>query len=105
MLSIRSETFGYRGVNIIRPVPPLLDTVSDGLLSCRETCAALANLVPPDQFWKWKDMWSISLRNAVFMATMVGYLRTGKLLTLAEVASILDSMADPSIHHSTCSRS
>ena len=72
-------------------VPPLLDTVSSGLLSCRETCAALANLVPPDQFWKWKDMWSISLRNAVFAATMVGYLRTGKLLTLAEVTDILDS--------------
>ena len=36
-------------------------------------------------------MWSISLRNAVFAATMVGYLRTGKLLTLAEVTDILDS--------------
>ena len=76
-------------------VPPLLDTVSNGLLSCRETCAALANLVPPDQFWKWKDMWSISLRNAVFAATMVGYLRTGKLLTLAEVTEILDSALSP----------
>ena len=70
----------------------MLDAVSSGLLSCRETCAALANLVPPDQFWKWKDMWSISLRNAVFAATMVGFLQTGKLLTIAEVASVLDSM-------------
>ena len=73
-------------------VPSLLDQAKPILESCRETTAALADIVPPDQFWKWKDMWSISLRNAVFAATMVGFLQTGKLLTIAEVASVLDSM-------------
>ena len=36
-------------------------------------------------------MWSISLRNAVFAATLVGYLEGGILLTLPQVRDILGS--------------
>ena len=70
---------------------PLLDSVTQGLKSCQITCADIAALIPQNQFWKWKDMWSFSLRNAVFSATMVEYLRSGKLLSLAQVSEILGS--------------
>ena len=72
-------------------VTSLLDSISPLLLSCQETSAAIAGLVPPNQFWRWKDMWSFSLRNAVFTATMVEYLKSGTLATIAQVSEILGS--------------
>ena len=70
-------------------MPSLLDQARPVLESCRETTAALADIVPPDQFWKWKDMWSMSLRNAVFSATLIEYLKSGTLLSLPAVADTL----------------
>ncbi|TBU62333.1 Translin [Dichomitus squalens] len=67
----------------------LLDQARPVLDSCRETTAALADIVPPDQFWKWKDMWSLSLRSAVFSATLMEYLNSGTLLSLPAVAETL----------------
>ncbi|EIM85788.1 translin [Stereum hirsutum FP-91666 SS1] len=64
-------------------IPPLLDTVRPVLHSCRETSAALADLVPADQFWRWKDMWSMSLRQSVFSAILIEYLTNGTLLSMA----------------------
>ena len=72
-------------------MPALLDTARPILASCRETTAALAEIIPPNQFWKWKDMWSNSLRSAVFSATLVEYLHSGGLLSLEQVADILGS--------------
>ncbi|GJE97175.1 Translin domain-containing protein [Phanerochaete sordida] len=70
-------------------MPALLGQVKPVLESCRTTTAAIANVVPPTQFWRWKDMWTNSLRSAVFAATMVGYLETGTLLTLPQVRDVL----------------
>ncbi|KZT12025.1 Translin [Laetiporus sulphureus 93-53] len=70
-------------------LPGLLESVQPTLDSCRETTAALAALIPPDQFWRWKDMWSTSLRNAVFAAALIDFLRTGKLLTLPQASEVL----------------
>ncbi|CAL1713075.1 unnamed protein product [Somion occarium] len=70
-------------------LPLLLDSVQPILESCKETTGAIANLVPANQFWRWKEMWSISLRNAVFSATLIEYLRSGTLLTLPQVSDIL----------------
>ncbi|OBZ71654.1 Translin [Grifola frondosa] len=70
-------------------ISSLLVSVRPVLESCRETIAALAELVPPNQFWRWKEMWSISLRNAVFSATLVEYLESGTLLSLPQVSDIL----------------
>ncbi|KAJ3552674.1 hypothetical protein NM688_g4028 [Phlebia brevispora] len=70
-------------------VPTLLDAISPTLQSCGETCAAIAALIPANQFWKWKDMWTFSLRNAVFTAAMVEFLRSGSLLTIAQVSQVL----------------
>ena len=64
------------------------------LLSCKDVTAAIAHLVPANQFWRWKDMWCNSLRSAVFSATLVEYLRSGTLLTLPQVSDILGSTYD-----------
>ena len=72
-------------------VPTLLDSVRPTLLTCQETCAALAALVPPNEFWRWKDMWCNSLRAAVFSAALVEYLTSGTLITLSHVRETLGS--------------
>ncbi|KAJ8518459.1 hypothetical protein ONZ45_g4444 [Pleurotus djamor] len=70
-------------------IPALLESVSPVLQSCQETTAAFAALVPPDQFWRWKDMWTHSLRTAVFSTTLVQYLSDGTLMSLPSVAASL----------------
>lgn len=55
-------------------VPAWLDSVQVVLYSCREVTSALAEVVPENQLWRWKESWSISLRNAVFSALMVEFL-------------------------------
>jgi len=72
-------------------VPALLDTVCPVLYSCRDTTTALAGLIPADQFWRWKDMWTNSLRSAVFSATLIVYLTNGTLLPLQDVGEQLGS--------------
>jgi len=81
-------------------VPPLLDAVRPILHSCDETTAALAAIIPPNQFWRWKDMWSNSLRTAVYSAALVEFLTTGSLISLAQTSQALGS--EPS--HSTSVR-
>ncbi|ETW81586.1 hypothetical protein HETIRDRAFT_318651 [Heterobasidion irregulare TC 32-1] len=66
-------------------LPALLDSVRPVLQSCQETNSALANLIPANQFWRWKDMWTNSLRTAVFAAALIEYLSHGVLLPLADV--------------------
>ncbi|KAF9242608.1 Translin [Melanogaster broomeanus] len=70
-------------------IPPLLDSVRPILRSCHDTSAAIAALVPPHQFWRWKDMWSNSLRTAVYCAALVEYLNSGSLITLSQVSEVL----------------
>ncbi|KIM65921.1 hypothetical protein SCLCIDRAFT_112103 [Scleroderma citrinum Foug A] len=70
-------------------IPPLLDAVRPILNSCDETTAALAAIVPPNQFWRWKDMWSNSLRTAVYSAALVEFLTTGSLISLAQTSQTL----------------
>ncbi|EIW59484.1 Translin [Trametes versicolor FP-101664 SS1] len=70
-------------------LPALLATARPVLASCRETTAALADIIPPHQFWKWKDMWTNSLRTAVFAATLAEYLQDGALLSIQQAAEIL----------------
>lgn len=70
-------------------VPSLLDSVKPVLTSCQEITAALASIVPPNQLWRWKDLWSNSLRMAVFAAALIEYLSNRKLITLPKVAQTL----------------
>jgi len=70
-------------------LPPLLDSVRPIMRSCHDTSAALAFLVPPNQFWRWKEMWSNSLRTAVYSAALVEYLSTGLLITISQANELL----------------
>lgn len=70
-------------------IPSLLDTVRPILQSCQVNSAALATLVPPNQFWRWKDMWSNSLRTMVYSAALVEYLTHESLISLAQVSEML----------------
>jgi hypothetical protein len=72
-------------------VPALIESVKPVLLSCREETVALVEIIPENQFWRWKDMWSNSLRTAVFAAVLIEYLSSRKLLSLAQTAEILGS--------------
>ncbi|KAH7928400.1 Translin [Leucogyrophana mollusca] len=70
-------------------VPVLIDSVRPILQSCQDTSAAMAALIPLNQFWRFKEMWSSSLRTAVYSAAFVEYLSSGKLISLPDVAKIL----------------
>ncbi|THH12550.1 hypothetical protein EW146_g7586 [Bondarzewia mesenterica] len=70
-------------------VGALLDSVRPVLNSCQATTSALASIVPANQFWRWKDMWTNSLRAAVFSAVLIEYLSNGSLLSLSGVSDQL----------------
>lgn len=72
-------------------VPVLLGTVRPVLNSCRETTEALATLIPENQFWRWKDMWSNSIRTVIYAAALVEFLSSGTLITLPQVNELLGS--------------
>ncbi|KAF7288568.1 hypothetical protein HMN09_01385900 [Mycena chlorophos] len=68
---------------------PLLATVDPVLLSCHEHIAAIANAIPPDQYWRWKDMWSNDIRSLVFAVALMEYLKTRSLISLEKSAELL----------------
>ncbi|EPQ54488.1 Translin [Gloeophyllum trabeum ATCC 11539] len=70
-------------------IPPLVDSVRPGLQDLQTTTTAIYELIPPDQFWRWKEMWSNSMRNAVFCATLMEYLTSGTLMSLASASAAL----------------
>ena len=74
-----------------RIVAPLLDSVRPIIQSCQKNSSALAGIIPPNQFWRWKDMWSISLRNAIYSAALVEYMTTRSLISLEQVSAALGS--------------
>jgi len=67
----------------------LLNTVKPTLLSCSEVAQGMAEVIPPDEFWKWKEMWSTSLRSAVFSAALIEFLESSELLSLSKTAAKL----------------
>ncbi|KAJ3747264.1 translin [Lentinula detonsa] len=70
-------------------IPSLIETARPILHSCSETIASLVSLIPPNQFWRWKDMWCNSLRTAVFAAALSEYLTKGSLISLESTSNIL----------------
>ena len=89
----QSTSFLALGASVSKPrtVAPLLDTVRPVIQGCQKNTAALAEIIPPNQFWKWKDMWSISLRNAIYSAALVEYITTRTLISLEQVSATLGS--------------
>lgn len=70
-------------------VPTLINSVHPILDSCKDVTSNLAAIVPENQFWRWKDMWSNSMRTAVFAAALIEYLEHRKLLSFTESEDIL----------------
>lgn len=70
-------------------LPKLTEPVTQTLLSCQPITVALAEIIPPNEFWRWKDMWSNSIRTLVFAAGFVEYLTFRKLITIDQVSDIL----------------
>ncbi|KIY48639.1 Translin [Fistulina hepatica ATCC 64428] len=70
-------------------VSPLLDAAKPHIASCAECTTAIAELVPPNQFWRWRDMWRNSLQATIFAVALVHYLEHGALIPLPQVEEIL----------------
>lgn len=89
----QSTSFLALGAPMSEPwtVAPLLDSVRPIIQSCQKNSSALAEIIPPNQFWRWKDMWSISLRNAIYSAALVEYMTTRTLISLEQVSAALGS--------------
>lgn len=72
----------------------LVDSVRAVLVSCQSTMANMAALIPENQYWRWKDMWTNSLRSAVYSAVFCEFLANGTLLSLESTCDQLGSMAN-----------
>ncbi|KAH7337149.1 translin [Rhizoctonia solani] len=70
-------------------VQPLIESSSSVVKSCQEEFTRIADVVPPNQFWRWKDMWTRSVQNIIFVAVLNEYLSTERLLTLLECEQLL----------------
>ncbi|CAE6427017.1 unnamed protein product [Rhizoctonia solani] len=70
-------------------VQPLIESSSSVVKSCQQEFTKIADAVPPNQFWRWKDMWTRSLQNIIFVAALDEYLSTERLLTLPECERLL----------------
>lgn len=89
-LRSESQTGLFPSIQLVL-VPDLLDQFPSSLQSCGETIATLADLIPSNQFWRWKEMWSNSLRTAVFVTALLEYLKTGGLISISKVKEMLGS--------------
>ena len=56
-----------------------------------DAVAVIAELVPENEFWRYKGMWTDSIRTVVFGAALVEYLETGTLITLKGIADLIGS--------------
>ncbi|CAE6466924.1 unnamed protein product [Rhizoctonia solani] len=83
-----------RNATGIMSLRPLIESSSLVVNSCREELAKIASAVPPNQFWRWKDMWTRSLQNIIFVAVLNEYLVTERLLTLPECEQLLGVNAE-----------
>ncbi|KAF9267417.1 Translin [Marasmius fiardii PR-910] len=70
-------------------IPALVNSIRPVLNSCPPTIAAMAEIIPPHQFWRWKDMWCNSLRTIVFASALCQYLVEGTLISLKQASDIL----------------
>jgi hypothetical protein len=72
-------------------VPALLETVRPMFQSCHKIVATLAEMIPQDEVWKWKELWVIPVRAAVFSVVLAYFLTDGTLASLVTVAEQLGS--------------
>jgi len=67
----------------------LLETIRPVFYNCHKITAQLADSIPRDEVWKWKELWTAPLRAAVFAVVFACFLTDGTLASLATVAEQL----------------
>lgn len=67
----------------------LVASVRPTLESCAENTRAITDLVPPNHYWKWKELWQKAMQAAVFVVALCRYLEDGTLVMLADVSKAL----------------
>jgi hypothetical protein len=72
-------------------VPALVEAIRPEFLGCHEIAATLAETVPQDEVWKWKELWTAPLRAAVFSVVLAYFLTDGTLASVATVSEQLGS--------------
>ena len=75
-------------------VPALVEAIQPVFHSCHKIAATLAETVPQDEVWKWKELWAAPLRAAVFSVVLAYFLTDGTLASLATVAEQLGSTSN-----------
>ncbi|KOS14468.1 translin [Malassezia pachydermatis] len=63
--------------------------VERSFVDVRTSLAALAKQVPHGEVYKWADVWSFPMRNAVYAASLAYYLGAGRLLSKEAAAIVL----------------
>jgi hypothetical protein len=90
----RTSEYGFLDVS---SVPALLEALQPVFDSCHEVAVALAETIPRDEVWKWKDLWIAPLRAAVFSVVLARFLTDGTLASLPSVAEQLGSTCATSL--------
>jgi len=70
-------------------IPALLEAVRPVFHSCHTITATLAETIPRDEVWKWRELWIVPLRAAVFSVVLAYFLTDGTLASLSTVAEQL----------------
>ncbi|KAH9969590.1 translin [Russula dissimulans] len=70
-------------------IPALLETIRPVFYKCHEITGVLAETIPRDEVWRWKELWTAPLRAAVFAVVLACFLTDGTLASLATVAEQL----------------
>jgi hypothetical protein len=83
-------------------VPALVETIRPEFYSCHKIAATLAETIPQDEVWKWKDLWAAPLRAAVFSVVLAYFLTDGTLASLVTVAEQLGSTSVLSLTFMLC---
>ncbi|KAJ3307996.1 hypothetical protein HDU76_004193 [Blyttiomyces sp. JEL0837] len=60
----------------------------------RDQVSKLASLVPADQYYRYCNMWSFTMQNAVFLAALVTYLKSEQLMDTMNAEKILGVPVD-----------
>ncbi|KAG8772165.1 hypothetical protein FRC12_003222 [Ceratobasidium sp. 428] len=80
------------GIHSTREIKPLIEESSAVVKTCEEELSKIASLIPPNQFWRWKDMWTRHLTSILFVAALNEYLTTERLITLPECETLLQGI-------------
>ncbi|KIM30011.1 hypothetical protein M408DRAFT_328437 [Serendipita vermifera MAFF 305830] len=71
-------------------MPALLETIVPVRETCKAPMAVIAELVPPNQYWRWKDIYGRHVQNFVFVVALCEYLSSHKLSSLQDISDALD---------------